>query len=284
MAEMQIQITLTANESKRMIAKGIAKIHSVQKALQSGKIFLKGGSTVSAVCEELIGKPLRVSGRITPRGTVSGMDSSTSLHCALIQGGRLFDVGEILEETIANLDKNDVAIIGANVIDIHGNAAMMYGAALGDRPGRIVSGLFAEIKNILVPAGLEKLVPGTIREIILKTGRKSTDRSMGMAVGLAPIVGQIITEKEAIPLLAKVDCTVIGKGGILGAEGGTTMIIEGNRGAVTKVWDIISSIKGSGVSGIPESLRECAPPIPKCKFHRSCFYKRSEKPGSNKPK
>ena len=42
MPEMQIQITLTVSESKRIIAKGITKIPYVQKALKSEKIFLKG--------------------------------------------------------------------------------------------------------------------------------------------------------------------------------------------------------------------------------------------------
>jgi hypothetical protein len=35
---------------------------------------------------------------------------------------------------------------------------------------------------------------------------------MGMAVGLTPIVGQIMTEKEAVALLGIVSSTVIGKG------------------------------------------------------------------------
>ena len=51
-----------------------------------------------------------------------------------------------------------------------------------------------------------------------------------------------------------------GKGGILGAEGATTMLIEGNKKEVEKVFKIISSIKGGGVSGIQESLSEFISP------------------------
>ena len=266
-------MTLTVNESKRIIAKGIARLSSVQKALKSGKIFLKGGTTVSAVCEELAGKPLHILGRVTPQGTKTSQASSREFHCALIERGKLLAVDELLEQTIEDLKAEDVAIIGANAIDAFGNAAIMYGAPLGAEPGRITSGLMAEISNVIVAAGLEKLVPGSLADIIQQSGRKSIDVSMGMAVGLAPIVGRIITEKEAIPLLRDVTCTVIGKGGILEAEGATTMVVEGESEDVEKVFQIISSVKGAKVSGVLESLTECVPPHENCKLHRSCIYK-----------
>ena len=138
---MRAQVTLTVNESKRIIAKGIATLPYVQKALRSGKIFLKGGTTVSTVCEELVGQPLRISGRIVPLGTKVQKKYSASLHCAIIERGKLIDVAESLEETVESLDAEDVAIIGANAIDAFGNSALMYGRALGGKPGRIISGL-----------------------------------------------------------------------------------------------------------------------------------------------
>jgi hypothetical protein len=147
---------------------------------------------------------------------------------------------------------------------------------LGGKPGRIISGLMAEIRNIIVAVGLEKFVPGSIVEMIANTGRKDVDLAMGMAVGLTPIVGRIITEKEAIPLLAGVSCMVIGRGGIFGAEGGTTMIIDGKSEEVQKVFRIISSIKGAEVSGLKESLPECVAPQEKCKLHRACMYKKTK--------
>jgi hypothetical protein len=273
---MRIQVTLTVNESKRIIAKGIAKLPSVQEALRSGKIFLKGGTTVSAVCEELLGKPLHISGRIVPKGTKTAHVYSGKFHCVLIEHGELLDVDDSLEQAIESLKAEDVAIMGANAIDPFGNAALMYGAFLGAKPGRIISGLMAEITNIIIAAGLEKLVPGPISEAILKAGRKNVDLSMGMAVGLTPIVGQIVTEKDAILLLGEVNCTVIGRGGILGAEGGTTMIVEGDQREVQKVFQIISSVKGAEVSGLQESLPECMPPHEKCKLHRACLYKKAK--------
>ena len=273
---MLIQVSLTVNEAKRVIAKGIVRLPVVQEALRSGKIYLKGGTTVSALCEELVGKPLRISGRIVPNGAKAAGMALTGFYSVLIEHGECVDVDDSLEEAVENLEAEDVVVLGANAIDPFGNAAMMCGSSLGGKPGRIISGLMAEMKNIIIAAGLEKLVPGPLPEIIRYFGRKNIDLSMGMAVGLTPLVGRIVTEKEAIPLLSNVACTVIGKGGILGAEGATTMIIEGEEEEVKEVFQILSSIKGEKVSGIPESLVECQAPSERCKFHRTCIYKKSK--------
>ncbi len=273
---MRAQLSLTVSESKKIIAKGIAALPAVRKAFRSGRIFLKGGTTVSAVCEELTGKPMLIAGRISPQGTKMAQDYSARYHCALIEKGNLLAVDDILEETLENLQRDDVLIVGANIIDAFGNAAMMYGVALGGKPGRIISGLMSETKNVIVAVSLEKLVPGSLTEIIANTGRINVDLSMGMAVGLTPVIGKIITEKDAIPLLGGVTCMVIGKGGISGAEGGTTMIIEGTEKEVKKVFQFIMSIKGTGVSGIADSLPDCVAPHEKCKSHRACIYKRKK--------
>ena len=77
---MKVQVSLTVNEAKRTIAKGIAMLPEVKKALKSGKILLKGGATVSAVCEEFIGKPMLIAGRISPKGTTMANIYSGQFH------------------------------------------------------------------------------------------------------------------------------------------------------------------------------------------------------------
>ena len=64
---MRIQITLTSQEGKRVIARGIKADPLVRKVRRAGKIVLKGGTTVSAISEELCGKPMKISGMITPQ-------------------------------------------------------------------------------------------------------------------------------------------------------------------------------------------------------------------------
>jgi hypothetical protein len=64
---MKVQIALTVNESKRLIAKAVVSLPEIKNALEKGKILLKGGTTVSVIAEELVGIPLRICGRISKR-------------------------------------------------------------------------------------------------------------------------------------------------------------------------------------------------------------------------
>jgi hypothetical protein len=273
---MRAQITLTVNEGKRIIAKAVASLPAVRRALEGGRIFLKGGTTTSAVCEELVGRPLRISGRIVPGGLKAARDYSRVFHNCVIEKGQATDPGEALEAWVEKFQADDVCIVGANAIDTHGQAALMYGGLPTGNPGRIVPVLMTEISNVIIPAGLEKLVPGSIRDLAAQTGRLLVDRSMGMPVGLLPLAGRIVTEQEALPLLADVTCRVIGKGGIFGAEGASTLIVDGPDEAVERILSLVLSIKGTGVSGVEESFPECRSPGPLCGFHPTCVYRRKK--------
>ena len=88
---MRIQITLTSAAAKRMIAKGI-KVHPrVQEVRKRGKIVLKGGTTTSAISEELCGKPMKMAGMITPKGTLtSQFRTEVDLpHALMLQGNKI---------------------------------------------------------------------------------------------------------------------------------------------------------------------------------------------------
>ncbi len=271
---MRAQITLTVHEAKRIIAKGMARLPEIREALHHGRIFLKGGTTVSCVAEELVEATTRISGRITPKGAKTARDHTGGFQCALVEKGKLISVNDCLAESAAKLGGSDVFILGANAIDLHGNAALMYGAPLGGPPATVLAGLMGEIPNVFIAAGLEKLVPGSLADIVGRVGRRGVDLSMGMAVGLTPVSGRIISEDVAIPLLAKVTSTVIGRGGLFGAEGATTLLVEGETREVNTIFDIAESVKGSGVSGLPSSLEECSFPNERCSKHLACIYKK----------
>ena len=164
---------------------------------------------------------------------------------------------------------------GANAIDLHGNAALMYGAPLGGPPATVLAGLMGEIPNVFIAAGLEKLVPGSLADIVGRVGRRGVDLSMGMAVGLTPVSRRIISEDVAIPLLAKVTSTVIGRGGLFGSPGATTLLVEGETREVNTIFDIAESVKGSGVSGLPSSLEECSFPNERCSKHLACILQKA---------
>lgn len=270
---MIIQFTLTVPEGKRLIAEGIVRLPEIKEALESAKILLKGGTTVSAISEKLVGKKLRISGRVSPLGTKGSRREEKIPHSILIENHKLYTVDDKLEETVKSMGPKDICLISANAIDSEGNAAMMAGAPLGGKPGIIISGLMAEGINIIIPAGLEKLIPGKIHRAVKAAGRKKPDIAMGMAVGLIPLAGQVFTELDAIKVISGLDAIVIGRGGINGAEGATVFSVEGTEKECEVLIEIIKSIKGSGVSGDQATLEECKPGSPGCKYHLACMYR-----------
>ena len=96
---MEVQISLTVSESKRVIAKGVVSLPEVKEAFENGKIILKGGTTVSAICEEIVDMPLRICGRITRRGTVTAKNSSQEhAHSVLIEKGTVNNIDDTIIE------------------------------------------------------------------------------------------------------------------------------------------------------------------------------------------
>jgi len=270
---MKAQIVLTVNEPKRLIAKAIISLPEIKNALEKGKILLKGGTTVSAIAKELVGIPLRICGRISKRGTVSSQIISVKHpHSILLEKGKIKNIDDNIVEVVKNLGRGDIIIISGNALDSQKNVGMMAGSVSGGNPGIAVSGMLSEGAKVIIPIGLEKLIPGTIRDASMIAGRKDVDVSYGMAVGLIPLYGKVVTEKDAVEILAKLNCTVIGKGGILGAEGSTVMVVEGLDKEVKKILKVIKEVKGADISGQKESSEECKRGNSSCKNHLACIY------------
>lgn len=283
---VKAQVSLTPSEAKRLIAKGISRMPIVETALDSGKILLKGGTTVSAVAEELVGTGMAISGRISQRGAMTSVKGHSSFHLLLLEDGHVKSLDSDLElkDIAMKMGKKDVLITGANALDINRKAAIMVGCPLGSTAG-VLPSLTAMGVTTIIAVGWEKLIP-CLEEALVVAGRETTDIAMGMTVGLIPLVGTVVTETDAISMLAEVRTTVIGAGGIAGGEGSTTFIIGGKPSQVKKAWEITCSIKGAELSVIPvpETLTECYPKSPACARyenvggkhipkHRGCVYR-----------
>jgi len=269
---MKCQFTLTVAEGKRLIAKAVAVMPEVRKALKEGMILLKGGTTVSAVSEELCGQALRISGRITPRGTVACGPTLTSPHSLLLRMGVAEPADGRLAEIGRSMGPSDVCVCGANIIDAQGNAALMAGRELCGEPGTVIPVLPAEGVFCIVAAGLEKLSPVPIGEACRQAGRKASVWSMGMAVGLVPVPGQIITELEALSILGFQRRWLIGRGGLAEAAGASTFIIEAEEPAIREFLALLRLIKGAEDSGAENSLSECLNCSPNREWHLACAH------------
>lgn len=268
---MKCQFSLTVAEGKRLIAKAIAAMPEVAHALRHGTILLKGGTTVSAVSEELCGEKLRLSGRITARGTVgAGNPSAEGDHMLVLRKGKPESGLGRLMEVALSMGPGDVAVCGANIYDIQGRAAFMAGKDLGGEPGSVYPCLEAEGVRCLVAAGLEKLSPQPLPEVSREAGRKTPVWATGMAVGLVAIPGEVVNELAALSLLGHARRWVIGRGGIQGAEGGSTFVVEGDESSLRRLVALLEAIRGATESGTGTSYPECLACGPNRKYHLAC--------------
>jgi hypothetical protein len=267
---IKVQVSVTPNEAKQIIAKAVSQMPIVRNALKNGKIFLKGGTTISAVAEQLIGIKLPISGRITQKGTKSSTAEKpfSAFHRVIIDKGERKDIETDLEvqEVGVEMGKGDITIVGANALDIDRNAAIMIGRACGGT-ATFLPWLIGRGISTVIAVGWEKLIPCSIEDAVAAAGIAVIDVAMGMAVGLIPLQGIVVTETDALNILTGVKTTVIGAGGILGAEGSTTFVMEGKPYQVKEAWELINGVKGAAVSGEPDSLEECFPGCPFCNSH-----------------
>lgn len=272
----RIQISLTVEEGKELIALGILEHPKFLNSIEKGRIIFKGGTTVSKITGKLLNLPLRISGRITPRGTVSSDKILNTPHSVLLYKGKWENIDETISDKVHGFSEDDLIVCGANAFDYKGRAAMMAGSPGGGNVGKSISSWYSEGASILIPVGTEKMIPGDLGEVVKKSSRTGKTLSWGMAVGLIPIYGEVFTEVEAIKTLANVDCFVIACGGLGDAQGSTTLEILGSKEEISKIYNILKDIKSkiNNISGDTDSLAECSPICDNCSRHLSCGYKR----------
>jgi len=215
---------------------------------------------------------------ITPKGTLTSRfkHESKLQHGLLLHQGKIIplDSQEAWEKETPLITPTDLVITGANAFDTYGHAVIMAATYAGGRSLPAFQELLIEGVPFLIAAGLEKLAPGNLWEKVPLAGRKKADFSYGAAVGLVPLWGEIFTEVGALKALARVSAFVIGKGGIHGAEGSTTLLVEGPAKEVLKIDRIYQQVKGAGLSGEPRNLIPCQRGSLSCKNHIGCLYKK----------
>ena len=260
---MKALITLTPAESKKLIARAVLSLPEFQKARQDGMIAIHRSSSTYFLYEALTGrKPegIWVRGVIIPRGLcVSGEGLERSaLHGAGHHGPLLtrntwfFRNGHLQEDTplgeiLDQMTENDVYIKGANAVDPAGNVAVLFGnpAGGGGTIGRVITAQRRTGFHLLLPIGLEKLIPVPIDVATKKAAFQKYDRAMGIPCGLIPVPGRKIDEVDALAILSGAEAAPIAAGGVGGAEGSVVLAISGTEEQVRIAFEIGSSVKGA---------------------------------------
>lgn len=245
---MKAQVTLTPAEGKRLIAKAISCMDSVQKAYREGTLIIATSTTTAYVAEELMGKEINkgmfTAGVVTKEGASITKADGRYKHYVFEKGVLKECTTPELVPYLARMGPDDVMIKGANAIDPFGAAGILLAGSGGGTIGTAWGHLIRNGAQLIIAAGLEKLVPGPLDGVAPMMGTEVIDKAMGWKCGMMVVQGQIITEMEAMKLLFGVDVIPVAGGGIDGAEGCKIFLLEGPAKNVELAYEGLSEIKG----------------------------------------
>ncbi|MBD3181813.1 hypothetical protein GF312_05950 [Candidatus Poribacteria bacterium] len=243
---MKAHVTLTVPESKRLIAKGVAAMEIVRKALKEGIVSIAKGTTNGRVVEEVTGESFDRSGYVTGRvlpssGARGGVKLSASLPDVVLKNGEGVE-GITSVESVAEMKKGDVFIKGCNAVNYQQKmGGILIGHTTGGTIGGTIGTVVARKIHLILPVGLEKSVYADMNEISKSV--RSADEYMGGAPTLMPVSGHIVTEIEALEILAGVKAIQVAAGGVAGAEGSVWLLIEGDKSQVEKAMEIVDQCR-----------------------------------------
>jgi hypothetical protein len=241
---MKAHVFLTVPESKRLIAKGVASMGIVKKALADGTVAIGRGTTNGRIVEEILGEKIDrggyIAGRILPAKKPRGTINSPSVPDVVLKNGQKVE-GLSVVDSAAQMKQGDVYIKGCNALNYQ---QKMCGILIGHPMGGTISALGAVVSrkvHLILPVGLEKNVYGDINELSMKS--REDDEFIGGAPSLMPVTGNIVTEIEALEFLAGVKAVQVAAGGIVGAEGAVWLIMEGEKAQLETALKIIDECR-----------------------------------------
>jgi hypothetical protein len=264
---MKAAFTMIPAESKRLIAKAVVEMKDIKIAKQKAYIILNGGTTNGYIAQELLGmrelEPQKfAAGTNTHRLLcVTDPDKRTPFPIILYKGERS---SKTLPEALQDFHIETVLIKGANAIDPEGNVGVITSGFDGGTIGATYGTATSQGLKYIFPVGREKMVP-SVKEAAAWAGAKTLDYTIGADFGMFCIPnGIIVTEIEALKILADVDTKHIASGGIGESAGAVVLVIKGEEANVRKAISIVESIKGEpslkGFKGTCETCRYA------CKF------------------
>src|SRR4030042_714867 len=266
---MRALFVFTPPESKRFIAQAVAQLPEGKKAKREGEIVIGHGSTNVFVAEEILGQcPSRdqfLSGLVINR-ILCVTQAEEKPPMIMMRKGKLIPPKATMEETLEHFDADSVFIKGANAVDSEGNAGVFVANPAGGTIGWGYGILSAKGSHLIVPVGLDKLVP-SVQKAAKSCGQKTFYYCQGIKIGMIPIVNsKVITEIEAFRILFDLEAIHIGGGGQSGSEGSVVLVAEGDKKALDTAIDLIESIKGEPPLRPKKSLCiNCVPTIPSVK-------------------
>lgn len=238
-------VALTPAESKRLLGKAVAGLPEVQRAYRDGRLLIANGTTNAYVVEELLGVPtpkFKYAAGVITDGLLSMVDPAHKRPPLMLLKGEV--VAAEIRDFLKDMGRGDVVIKGANAVDPQGNAGVLVAGDTGGTIGAVLGITAPRGLHLLMPVGLEKLVPSVI-EAAPGWGQLDVQFATGLRVGLMPVINaDVITEIQALAILTGVKATPIAGGGCGGSEGSVVLHLEGDEETVARAIGVVKGLKG----------------------------------------
>lgn len=228
---------ITPAAGKRLMATAIAQRPDVISAVKNRTVVIIAGTTNGYVAEEILNtieQAKSFSRRYFFRG-VTLPPSRVTTESGRLPDERQFpgDVvvvrgewqqGKTLFDVLDDLEEGDIIVKGANAVNLALNqAAVLVGHPKG---GTIVAALQAVTGRrvrLLIPVGLEKRVHEDLNRVA-----RLMNEPGSVGPRMQPVVGEIVTELEAIKQLTGCNALLLAAGGVSGAEGAIWIGVQGS--------------------------------------------------------
>jgi hypothetical protein len=250
---MTRQYPLTPAAGKRLIAKALTTHPWVTETLRTGRLVIVAGTTNAYVAEEILTQIGQAVGFVH-RHFYRGLTLPPALIAARagrppdttgFPGDVVIDKGvwaraKTIFEVIDQLGPGDLILKGANALDAAaGHAASFVDFPDGGPNGAILPAVLGRHAKLLIPVGLEKRVAGNLLDLAGALARSDTK-----GLRLCPLPGTVFTELDAIAQLTRAKATLVGAGGVAGAEGAIWLAVEGSDDQLTHVDALMRKVLG----------------------------------------
>jgi hypothetical protein len=248
----QATVVLNPAASKRLLGKAVATLPEVKNAYANGRLSVSTSSTSAFVLEELTGEEVSTY-RYCVGMVADGMLTSSAVEDRVPPA--FFVKGEKVQMDALpffdTFEKGDVVIKGANAIDPQGNAGVLSANNQGGTIGGVLSFLSVRGIPLIMPVGLEKSIASVV-DAANGWGQLTLSKSMGLTVWLYPVTSAlVVTEIQALGILAGVNVRHVASGGVAGSEGAVVLLLEGYEANLAKAWDLVQSVKDEPPVEVP---------------------------------
>ena len=243
-----MQVYLTVAAGKELIAQAVAKMAVVQEKLREGSVVICGGTTNNYVARAILAEigetvPAEANNRMfrgvtVPAGAaVERFEGNVDI---LIRNG-VWEKDVTLIEAVDSLKPGDVIIKGGNAVDLEsGDVGVMIGNGEGGTVMQVTRAAIGHRAYVIAPVGLEKRVSAPITDLMELI---NDPEAQGLRMALLP--GKAFTELEAIEALTGAYPTLIGGGGVLGAEGGVYLLLSGEEEELQAARELLNKVKAA---------------------------------------